>query len=174
MGSLMYFLTHPTHTILRCSAHTGASERRNAMGKEDTIRLLRECNAGVKTGTNCIQRILKDVKNHELRNILQESLQEHKSVGNRTHEMLNELKAEEKDPHPCARCMSTCKINMKMCMSRQDYTAAALIHDGCNMGIRTLCKYLNQYPAADERAKQLAQDLVDIEARLMVELRPYL
>ncbi|MBQ7433038.1 MAG: hypothetical protein IJV50_06220 [Lachnospiraceae bacterium] len=144
------------------------------MAREDTVRLLRECNAGVKTGCNSIERVMKQVKNQKFKMILKDSLQKHKEVGNRANLLLNQDGSEEKDPHPCARLMSKCKIEMKMRMMPGDSTAAALIHDGCNMGIRSICKYLNQYPAADGEAKKLAESLIEIETKLLFELRPYL
>ncbi len=37
-----------------------------------------------------------------------------------------------------------------------------------------LHKYLNQYPAADEKIKKLAKDVAKAEETLVKELRPYL
>ena len=144
------------------------------MAREDTIRLLCECNAGIKTGTISLERVSARIKNKELQKLLQESLKDHQTLGNQAHKLLNSYGSEEKDPHPCVRMMSKCKIAMEMRLSPKDQTGAALIHDGCSMGIRSLCKYLNQYPTADQEARTLAQDLIDLETDLMVSLRPYL
>ena len=38
----------------------------------DTVRLLRECNAGLKMGENAIERVLPHVKSEELRTALEE------------------------------------------------------------------------------------------------------
>jgi hypothetical protein len=42
------------------------------------------------------------------------------------------------------------------------------------MGVKSLHKYLNQYPAADEKIKKLAKDVAKAEETLVKELRPYL
>ena len=55
-----------------------------------------------------------------------------------------------------------------------DETAADLITDGCNMGIKSLYKYMNQYPNADEKVKELCTRLISIEDQLRKELRSYL
>lgn len=144
------------------------------MAREDTIRLLRECNAGVKTGTISLERVSALVKNKDLQKLLLNSLKEHEKLGNEAHTLLNSYDTNEKDPHACVRMMCKCKIAMKMKLNPKDGTGAALIHDGCNMGIRSLCKYLNQYPTADQEAKTLTQKLIDLETDLMMNLRPYL
>ena len=73
-----------------------------------------------------------------------------------------------------AKGMSKMKSGMKMTMNDSDETAADLITDGCNMGIKSLYKYLNQYPDANSKVKDLCNRLIDIEVQLRKELRQYL
>ena len=61
-----------------------------------------------------------------------------------------------------------------MTMDNSDATAADLITDGCNMGVKSLYRYLNQYPAADDKVKDLCHKLIEIEEELRRDLRPYL
>ena len=61
-----------------------------------------------------------------------------------------------------------------MMMHEDDKTIASLIIDGCNMGIKSLYKYMNQYPAANEKTKDLCKRLIAIEDQLRKELRAYL
>ena len=42
------------------------------------------------------------------------------------------------------------------------------------MGVKSLSRYLNQYQAADERAKDIAKKLIAQEERLCAQMRPYL
>jgi hypothetical protein len=46
--------------------------------------------------------------------------------------------------------------------------------DGCNMGVKSLSRYLNQYKAAGENAKDVAKRLIKLEAQLAENIRPYL
>jgi len=46
--------------------------------------------------------------------------------------------------------------------------------DGCNMGIKSLHRCLNQYAEADEKAKDIAKRLINIEEKLTVDIRSYL
>jgi hypothetical protein len=55
-----------------------------------------------------------------------------------------------------------------------DCGIASLITDGCNMGIKSLYRYLNQYPAADDKVKHLTQEIIDTEEKLQQSMRPYL
>ncbi|MBO5032891.1 MAG: hypothetical protein J6D08_13575 [Lachnospiraceae bacterium] len=51
---------------------------------------------------------------------------------------------------------------------------ADLITDGCNMGIKSLHQYLNEYQAADDKVKKLAGDVAKAEETLVTDLRQYL
>jgi hypothetical protein len=66
------------------------------------------------------------------------------------------------------------KTNMKMMMDGNDHTIADLMTDGCNMGIKSLYKYMNQYPAANQKVMDLCTDLIAIEEKLQRDLRDYL
>lgn len=66
------------------------------------------------------------------------------------------------------------KTNMKLGMDNSDSTIADLVTDGCDMGIKSLHKYMNQYKAADETSKGLCRDLISIEEELRKDLRKYL
>ena len=73
-----------------------------------------------------------------------------------------------------AKGMSWVKTNMKLAMNESDNTIADLMTDGCNMGVKSLGRYLNQYKAASEQAKDVAKRLIALEDQLSVELRAYL
>ena len=61
-----------------------------------------------------------------------------------------------------------------MAMKDSDKTVADLITDGCNMGIKAVYRYLNQYPAAENKIKNLAEKLAHIEEKLVKDMRVYL
>jgi len=46
--------------------------------------------------------------------------------------------------------------------------------DGCNMGVKSLSMYLNQYKAAEEKAKDIAKKLISMEEQLAVDIRQFL
>ena len=144
------------------------------MTKDDTIQLLKETNAGVKTAVSSINEIYDKVQSQELKDILLKYRQDHENIGDKTHEMLNKYQEEDKEPNPMAKAMSWLKINVKMTTNSSDHEVASLMMDGCNMGIKSLCKYQNKYQAAEEDAQKMAQDLVDLEQDFMIHLRPYL
>lgn len=145
--------------------------------EDDTIKLLRECNAGIKMGVSSLDDVMEHVKDGGLRELLAKSKETHTKLGNTTHEYLNEYHDEGKEPAMMAKVMSKMKSDVKMGMAEgenADKTAADLITDGCNMGVKSLYKYLNQYPAAEDKIKQLAKDVAQAEDTLVKELRDYL
>lgn len=141
---------------------------------EDTINLLKECDAGTKTAVNSIKEVLDNVESENLLSLLNESLHEHEDIGNEIAETLRELGGHGKDPNPMARVMSWMKINFKMLEKGDDKTIAALMLDGCNMGVKQLSAYLNQYENAEDKSKRLAKRLINSEERLAKELKNYL
>ena len=66
------------------------------------------------------------------------------------------------------------KTNLKLSMDNSDATIADLMTDGCDMGVKSLSRYLNQYKAADERSKDIAKKLIALEADLSLQMRQYL
>lgn len=144
------------------------------MEQDDTRQLLEECDAGIKTAVASIDEIKDRVQDGNLRKIFEQYKHDHEELGRRLESELNHYHSEGKDPNPMAKAMSWMKINAKMFNHPTDQEAADLMMDGCNMGIKSVCKYQNKYQAANECAKTIAKDLVDLEQKLMVELRAYL
>ncbi|MCX4306864.1 MAG: hypothetical protein OSJ69_13800 [Acetatifactor sp.] len=142
--------------------------------ENDTIRLLRECNAGIKMGVSTLDDVIEHVQSDSLRNLLAKSKETHTRLGNTTHEYLREYQDEGKEPAMMAKVMSKMKTNMKLDDEGPDSTAAELVTDGCNMGIKSIYRYLNQYPAAEGKIKKLAKDVAEAEESLVKDLRAYL
>ena len=144
------------------------------MVNSDTIKLLKECDAGSKMAVASIDDVVEKIRDSSMKSLLQESKDHHEKLGNEIHSLLNQYGKSEKDPHPMAKGMSWMKTNMKMTMDDSDATVADLITDGCNMGIKSLYRYLNQYKAADDTSKDICNRLVYIEEELRKGLRNYL
>ncbi len=144
------------------------------MANSDTICLLKECDSGSKMAVSSINEILEKVKDMKLRKLLTESREHHEKLGNEIHALLNEYNSDPQEPTPIAKSMSWLKTNMKMKMDESDATAANLITDGCNMGIKSLYHYLNQYQTAASEAKELCKRLISIEEKLETALQGYL
>ena len=144
------------------------------MIEQDTIRLLRECDAGVKMGISSIDDVLDDVKSVKLKEYLVNCKDEHVELEREIQKLLKQYQDEGKDPNPIAKSMSWIKTNMKLAMKESDETIADLMTDGCNMGVKSLNKYLNEYCAADEVTKDITKRLINLEEKLAVDIRKYL
>ncbi len=144
------------------------------MVEQDTIKLLRECDAGVKMGISSINDVLDYVSGSSLKNILKGSSAQHERLKTDLQELLGEYRDEGKEPAAMAKSMSWLKTNVKLKMNESDSTVADLITDGCNMGVKSLSRYLNKYQAADEKSKDLAKRIISEEEHLGADVRPYL
>ena len=144
------------------------------MIEPDTIRLLRECDAGVKMGVASIDDVLDYVHADSLRKYLSDCKAEHDKLNTEIQQLLHKYGDEGKDPNPMAKSMSWIKTNVKMVINESDHTIADLMTDGCNMGVKSLNGYLNKYKAADEVSKDIAKRLINLEERLTVDIRQFL
>lgn len=144
------------------------------MVEQDTIRLLRECDAGVKMGVGSIDDVLDQVRSEGLRRYLTDCKKEHDKLKHEIQTLLDKYHDDGKEPNPIAKGMSWIKTNMKMSMDASDQTIADLMTDGCNMGVKSLNQYLNQYKAADEVSKDITKRLINLEEQLAVDIRKFL
>ena len=144
------------------------------MIEQDTIRLLRECDAGIKMGVSAIDEVMDSAQDETMRSILSRCKKEHEKLKESLQSALDRFGEEGKNPNPMASVMSTVKTNMELMMKPTDATIADLITDGCNMGVKSLSKYLNQYAAADESAKDACKKLIALEEQLAKDMRGYL
>jgi len=113
------------------------------MDNTDTINLLKECDSGTKMAVSSIDEVIDKVCDSKLKQLLSESRNHHEKLGNEIHTLLIEHNSEEKEPSPMAKGMSWLKTNVKIGMDESDASIADLLTDGCNMGIKSLNKYIN-------------------------------
>ena len=144
------------------------------MIEQDTIKLLRECDSGVKMGVSSIDEVLEYTRSKDLKKCLEDCKAKHEKLDKEIQELLDRYADEGKNPNPIVKGMSWVKTSMKLAMNDSDHTIANLITDGCNMGVKSLGRYLNQYEAADEKSKDICKRLMNLEEKLAQDLRRFL
>ena len=144
------------------------------MVEQDTIKLLRECDAGVKMGTASIDDVLDHVRGDAFRQRLTQCKQEHNELQDEIQKLLDRYHDDGKNPNPIAKGMSWMKTNLKLGLDDSDATVADLMVSGCDMGVKSLSRYLNEYGAADEDSKDIAKRLIHLEETLGKEMRKFL
>ena len=144
------------------------------MVEQDTIKLLRECDAGVKMGVSSIDDVLKFTSDAKFKELLTVCKEEHEKLREEIEQLLDKYKDDGKEPNPMAKGMSWMKTEVKLAMNESDHTIADLMTDGCNMGVKSLNRYLNQYEAADEVTKDITKRLINLEEKLAVDIRGFL
>lgn len=144
------------------------------MIESDTIKLLRECDAGVEMGVSAMNDVMDYVKRDNLKQYLNKCKDEHTQLKDEIRTLLDQYHDDGKEPNPMAKGMSWMKTNVKLAVDESDRTIADLITDGCNMGVKTLNRYLNQYQAADEKSRSIAKKLIRLEEHLAEDIRQFL
>ena len=144
------------------------------MVEQDTVKLLRECDAGIKMGVSAIDEVLGYTKDSQLKSKLSHCKEEHRTLQKEIDGLLDKYHDDGKEPNPMAKGMSWMKTNVKLIMDESDATIADLMMDGCDMGVKSLSRYLNQYAAADETSKDITKRLIHIEETLSHDMRAFL
>lgn len=152
-------------------------KRRNKkyiMIHDDTIKLLRECDQGIEMGISSIDEVYDYVYSKELKNFLKESKNRHLELKKEINLLLDKYHDDGKSPNPFVKGMSYIKTKIELIMHKSDSKIADLMTDGCNMGVKSLNKYLNKYVAASEDAKELTKSLIEEEETLAIDIRRFL
>ena len=144
------------------------------MIEQDTIRLLRECDAGIRMGVASIDDVIEDADQPGLRRALSDCRTGHTALGREVEAQLKRFHDRGKSPNPMAKTMNYLKAHMLLTFKPGDSSVADLVVTGCNMGIKNLHRYQNQYRAADPHTKEVADQLIGLEADLANSLYPYL
>lgn len=140
----------------------------------DDVELLKECDSGVKMGIQGIAGVRDNAEGQDFKNLLQHYEEEHVKILGVIHEKLDEIGVDGKTSNPVARAMSNMSTDMKLMMNNTDEKIADIMMDGCNMGIKSVSRYMNQYAGASKEIMGIANDIVVLEQHFMNELRQYL
>ena len=125
-------------------------------------------------GITSIEDVLPSVKNKTLKKYLENAKEKHENLQREADKHLMAIHGEKKGPAPVAKYMAKMKTYLHLWWARRDSTVASLITDGCHMGVKSLAKYLCQYPNAKEDARELARRIIALEDDMAVTLRNYL
>lgn len=144
------------------------------MIEDDTIKLLRECDAGIKMGMDAIGNVIDHVHDDTFRKTLADSRSSHQCIQEEIEKLLGRYHDDGKQPAMMASAMSHMKTSAKLMADNTDAAVADVLTDGCNMGIKSLTKYLHKYQAADEQTKDITKRLIALEEDLLHDMSEYL
>ena len=140
----------------------------------DTIALLGECTAGIDLAVSTIDSVLPSVRDQVLRRRLQDSIRSHEALRAQSLDLLQQWGGREKHPSPVALSLSRLKAGTRLALRRDDPTAAEVVADSCDLGIRALCRSRNRYAGADHAARFLTEQLITCQEQLSTSLRSFL
>lgn len=141
---------------------------------DDTIKLLRECDAGIKMGIASLEDVISSSNDYDLEQRLKQSKTEHEQLRTETEIQLNQFHDKGKQPNPAAKAMSHVKTKLVTSVDKSDRAVARLITKGCEMGVNSLNNYLEKYAAANMSSRDLANKVIASEKQLASYLKQYL
>lgn len=141
---------------------------------EDTIHLLQETSSGCKMALDTMDHIKSHVEDKQLREIMDKYHKSHENLQQECLHALYEAGEENKEPSTVAQVFATMQSRVKMFMDDDKSTAAGLLTDGCNMGVKSMSEYINQYRNANDQSKKMANRLRDMEEKMIGDLQPML
>ena len=142
--------------------------------ESDTIKLLKQCNAGCKTATNSMEQVYDKTENECLRHLIDYNNKKHIEIGNRCHELLNKLDKDEQDPTAPTKMFTWMSTEIKLMMNNNTSEIAKIMFNGCSMGVQKLSEYLNDYTDASAESKSLVKELISTEENFAEKLKEFL
>lgn len=141
---------------------------------EQTTYLLKECTSGCKRGIESINLIMEYVEDDKLKELLEAYKEKHKEIENEAAVMLAKAGKEEKEPGTLSTVMARFTTELKLMVKNDAHMIAKLMLDGCNMGIQSICKVLNENPEADKEAIRIAKKIITVEENFVKEMEKFL
>jgi hypothetical protein len=124
--------------------------------------------------TNSMEQIGQFVSNSALAEVIAKYNHDHIALGEEIHQLLNKIGEPEQDPSPMAKAFAWLSSQIKMMVKGDTHQAASILTDGCNMGIKSLNEYRNQYSEADGAIVKICDRLIAIEKNFMGDLEKFL
>lgn len=140
----------------------------------DTVDLLKDCDSGCKMATDSMEQMLQYVSNPDLNRIIMKYNEDHIEIGNEIHRYLNSGGEQAQDPSMMARTFAKVQSGVRMTFSGDSHQAAAILTDGCNMGIKSLNESKNKYGAADDKSVGMCERLIRLEKDMCNDLQAFL
>ena len=141
---------------------------------EQTMELLKECTSGCTMAVGSINQIMQYVKDDKLSDLLIAYKGKHEKFHKEAALLLDEAGKDEKNPSTIDTVMARFGTEMKLMIKSDNHQIAKLMMDGCNMGIQSICKSINEHPNADKAAVKIAKDIVSVEEDFVKEMEKFM
>ena len=142
--------------------------------QDDTIKLLKEVDAGCKMAIDSIDRMEGFHMGPDMAHMTECYKQKHQALQQEVTKMLHDHGETGKEPNTMAAMMSKTTTQFKMMMREDNHQAAKILMDGCNMGIQSLSEYINKYKAASKESISIAKSLIKTEEDFMSDLKKFI
>lgn len=146
----------------------------NLIMDKNTAELLRECSSGCHMAIGSMEQVIGAVSDQRLKDVIDEYNVKHKELKKRSDALLRGAGEHSKSPSSASSAFAWFSTEMKMMIDDSSHQIASVMTDGCNMGIKTICEYLNRYEDASDESRRIACDIVSAEESFMRDLRHFI
>ena len=141
---------------------------------KDSEKLLKECTSGCKMAVESIDQMKDYEHDTKLIGLLNEYKTKHEELDKEGAQLLCKMGECAKEPGVMASTFAKVTADVKLMMKDDNHQIAKMIMDGCNMGIQSIQKAMNECENAESEAKQVAQKLIRLEEDCMKDMKIFL
>lgn len=139
-----------------------------------TVELLEKCSSGCKMAIHSIDQIEDFVAQDKLKSVIGDYKKRHERLDKEASELLSRYGEDGKEPGKMASAFSWFSTEMKLMFKDDEHEIAKIMTDGCNMGIQSLSKAVNECGEASSESLSLAKSLVRTDEAFMGDLKEFL
>lgn len=121
-----------------------------------------------------MNQVKESIQEEKLLKVIDEYDKKHRKLEDKISILLNESENAEKEPKKMAEVYSWVSTEMKLMIRDDSHEIAKIMMNGCNMGIQSLSRYINEYGNASAESLSIAKELVKAEEEFMKELKQFL
>ena len=142
---------------------------------KEEIEFLEYIYQTAKMGQESIGRLLKTrKKNDEIELTIKEQLNDYRKIANSAKAMIERRKKKVKELGLMAKIGTYMNVKMNLLKDDSPKEVASMMIEGSKMGIEQIKKHLKEYNIVNKYVENIANRLLQIEERNIINLKKYL
>ena len=141
---------------------------------KDSITVLQKCISGCKMAVKSMDQLVEYTEDKNLRHVIMLYKKKHDEIKEQCADLLPGDLNKTSEPGIISSTVSRFTIDMKMIVKNDNHCITKILMNGCNMGIQSLSEELNNHPDASEQVSRMVRQLIQLEEKLIDDLKPYI
>lgn len=140
----------------------------------DDLELLNQMYQNTAMGASAINSIIGNIPSGTFKDQLVSQLSVYNKVEADCEEQLYQRGAKPKEQNPVSKAMANAGIRIKSAKKPSEEHVSEMMINGSTMGVISLQRALNNHPAADQRIRKQAGELLAFERDNIDHMKPFL